>query len=351
MRYASFLKNNGIIGFVAPSFGAATEPYYSAFEAAQNRFRQMGYQLFIGSNCYEGCGIGISNTPKKCAKELTEAYCDPVCDVLISCGGGEMMCEDLEFIDFARIREASPKWYMGYSDNTNFTFLLTTLCDTASIYGPCVKPFGMKEWDASLYDAMDLLCGRKLTQKGYESWQIEDWPEDQKTPYSSYHKTIPRKLRCFIPDGETLAEASNEVVHLQGRMLGGCLDCLKTLVGTEFDRVSDFVEKYKEDGILWFLESCDLNVFDIRRAMWQLEHAGWFRYTRGFLIGRPMHFDEPMMGLDQYHAVIDIVSHYQVPVIMDLDLGHLPPMMPVICGSVGEVNLRQQDFSLDMRLI
>ena len=31
MRYPEFLKENGTIGFVAPSFGAATEPYRSAF--------------------------------------------------------------------------------------------------------------------------------------------------------------------------------------------------------------------------------------------------------------------------------------------------------------------------------
>ena len=31
MRYPKFLPVNGTIGFVAPSFGCATEPYYTAF--------------------------------------------------------------------------------------------------------------------------------------------------------------------------------------------------------------------------------------------------------------------------------------------------------------------------------
>ena len=35
--------------------------------------------------------------------------------------------------------QAKPKWFMGYSDNTNLTFLLTTLCDTAAIYGPLAQ--------------------------------------------------------------------------------------------------------------------------------------------------------------------------------------------------------------------
>lgn len=47
------------------------------------------------------------------------------------------MCETMNFVDFEKIKSAAPKWYMGYSDNTNFTFLLSTICDTAAVYGPC----------------------------------------------------------------------------------------------------------------------------------------------------------------------------------------------------------------------
>ena len=70
MRYPEFLKKNGTIGFVAPSFGCNTEPYKTAFEHAKKKFTELGYQLDVGPNCYEGSGIGISNTPQKCAEEL-----------------------------------------------------------------------------------------------------------------------------------------------------------------------------------------------------------------------------------------------------------------------------------------
>jgi muramoyltetrapeptide carboxypeptidase LdcA involved in peptidoglycan recycling len=76
-----------------------------------------------------------------CAKELVESYCDKESSALISCGGGELMCEILPHVDFEKIKEADPKWYVGYSDNTNMTYLLTTLCDTAAIYGPCAAAF------------------------------------------------------------------------------------------------------------------------------------------------------------------------------------------------------------------
>ena len=138
---------------------------------------------------------------------------------------------------------------------------------------------------------------------------------------------------------------------MQGRLLGGCMDCLVNLLGTRFDRVKDFTEKYKKDGIIWFLESCDLNVFAIRRAMWQMEEAGWFEHAKGFLIGRPYCHGQEMMGLDQYEAVLPTVFKHRAAVIMDGDLGHLPPMMPLVTGSMARLTMEgnRMDIVMDYR--
>lgn len=339
MRYPEFLKENGTIGFVAPSFGCGTEPYRSAFEHAKEKWLEMGYSLDQGPNCQETKGIGISNTPEACAEELMEYYQSGKNDCLISCGGGELMCGILEHVDFEKLKTAAPKWFMGYSDNTNVTFLLTTLCDTASIYGPCAATFGMEPWHPSVRDAMELLTGKKLTFDGYDLWEKESL-KDETNPLAPYHVTEPRVLKSW-PDGKA---------EMSGRLLGGCVDCLINLCGTEFDRVKEFAETYREDGILWFLESCELNVMALRRAMWQLSKAGWFRHTRGFLIGRPGIHGQEMMGLDQYEAVLGILREYQVPVIMDVDLGHLPPMIPLITGSMAKVQVSGNRMRLEMSL-
>ena len=52
MRFPENLKKGGTIGFVAPSFGCTTEPYKSAFANAQKKWKEMGYQLDLGPNCY-----------------------------------------------------------------------------------------------------------------------------------------------------------------------------------------------------------------------------------------------------------------------------------------------------------
>lgn len=46
----------------------------------------------------------------------------------------------------------------------------------------------------------------------------------------------------------------------------------------------------------------------------------------------------------------DLLKGYQVPVIMDVDLGHLPPQMPLICGSLATVSCRGNELEVRMEL-
>ena len=347
MRYPAFLKEKGTIGFVAPSFGCNINPYKAAFQNAQKKFKDMGYGIDLGPNCYKGEGIGISNAPEKCAAELEEYYQSKENDCLISCGGGELMCEILPHVDFEKIKEADPKWYVGYSDNTNMTYLLTTLCDTAAIYGPCAAAFGMEPWHDAIRDTFSLVTGDKLQVESYGLYEKESL-KDEEHPLEPYHCTEPLQIKMFAPDGEgTLKECTKAQMH--GRLIGGCMDCLVNLLGTRFDQTKDFLEKYKEDGFIWFLEACDLNVFAIRRAMWQMENAGWFQYVKGFLIGRPI-LAEDMFGLNHFDAVLSTAQKFGVPVFMDVDLGHIPPMMPVISGSLASVEGSDGKMSIRMEL-
>lgn len=354
MKYPEFLKPEGTIGFVAPSFGASIEPYRTAFDHAQAVLKEKGHTLQLGPNCYEDSGIGISNTPEKCGQELTDYYCSEGNDVLISCGGGELMSHTIDHVDFERIKTAKPKWYMGYSDNTNFTFLLTTLCDTASIYGPNAPAFGQEPWHPSIQDAYDVLCGKKQRIQNYDKWEKEGL-KDAEHPLLPYHVTEPFRVKLHNPsekrsEGGKFGFLDQNGITMHGRLLGGCLDILSTFVGTEYDNVHNFVDKYKEDGIIWFLEACDLNMMSIRRALWQLDHAGWFRYTKGFIFGRPYFNGENLMGMDQYNAVTGILEKYQVPIVMDADIGHIPPMMPIICGSYATVQAQETSVEIQMEL-
>lgn len=339
MRFPTFLPPQGTIGFLAPSFGCSFDPYKAAFDHSLQVWQQMGHKTLLGPNVYEASGVGISNTPEKCAAEVETMFASEA-DVLISCGGGELMCEVVPFIDFDKLAKQPPKWFMGYSDNTNLTFLLPTFCDTAAVYGPCASTFGQEPWHEALWDVYHLLRGEKNTFAGYDSWEKESLKSAEQ-PLAPYHCTEKRELKAYR-NGVMV-----EHMTLQGRLLGGCLDCLQILCGTKYDRVKEFGEKYAEDGILWFVESCELSPLDLRRVLWSLREAGWFDHAVGLIVGRPMRYGEEMMGVDMVTAVLDTFKGWDLPILLDADLGHLPPQIPWVAGAYGEVRVDGQSFALN----
>ena len=335
MKFPKFIKPMDKIAFVAPSYGGVIEPYNTRTEKSKEVLENLGYKVEYGPNCFHEV-IGRSNTPEKCGEEINYYFNDKDTKALLSVGGGELMCEDIPHIDFNIIRN-NPKWYMGYSDNTNLTFLITTNCDVATIYGPHAPCFGITPWHDYLKDAYGLLTGQKLKVKTYGMWEKENNNED---PLAQLNLTEPTILKSIPDDNLTF----------KGRLIGGCMDVLPFFLGTKYDHTLDFIEKYKDDGIIWFMEACDLHSMAIRRTIFQLDLAGWFKYVKGFVFGRPLNGREDYAGLNQYDAVMEIIKKYNVPVVFDCDLGHLQPSMPLITGSIATVTKQGNELEIEMEL-
>lgn len=66
------------------------------------------------------------------------------------------------------------------------------------------------------------------------------------------------------------------------------------------------------------------------------------------LIGRPLQFGQKFGELDQYRAVTDLLGKYNVPIVMDLDIGHLHPAMPLIVGSYAKVAVEGNEIEIKM---
>ena len=354
MIYPTFLKDGDRIGYVAPSFGAVMEPYATRFKAAADNFDAMGYANVVGANVYKDDGIGKSTTARACAEEINDFFINDRSDIILSVGGGETMCEDLNFIDFTGIARAAAsgnaKWYMGYSDNTNLTFPLATICDIASIYGPCAPSFGMEIWHESLKDAYAFLRGEKHSFTNYEGFELPDEQTEEEyaaNPLKPYIINTPASLDIHLPGYPQLPLYD---ISFSGRMIGGCLDCLTALCGTKFDAVAQrnkyfgvdaFADRYADDGIIWYIESCELSPIGVLRALWQLDAAGWFKNVNGFIIGRPMTYGQEAFGLDHKKAVASVLDKYHVPIIFNADIGHIPPAMPIVNGAMAEISFKK----------
>ena len=208
-------------------------------------------------------------------------------------------------------------------------------------YGPTFTGFG-KPWETAERDAIALLEGTKATFSGYPRFQspAADEAAAADDPLAPYILDSIKELKSFVPSGGRLREADREQeLTGSGILLGGCLDVLANLCGTHLDAMAAFNREY--ETVVWVLESCDGTPMEIRRQLWHLEHAGWFDRASLFVIGRPLaSWRQTMMGLDQYRAVTDVLAGHQVPVIMDADVGHIAPAVPLAIGAQVTVSAR-----------
>lgn len=338
MRYPSFLKKQATIGTVAPSFGVSGYPYEDRYLNSKKKFTNLGYTIKESEHLY-GIEKGKSASAEIRAKDFMDMYLSLDTDFLVSVAGGELMLEILPYIDFETLKYAKPKYFMGYSDNTTLVFTLPIFADVAAIYGSNFGSFGMSNWHCSLQDSYDLMLGRKLKFNSYDKYEVEDLSHLEGNSLCGYNLTEEVKY-CSL---------DNQSHKFSGRMIGGCLDVLSQICGTKFDKVDEFIERYREDGFIWFLESCDLNVFAQRRALFQLINAGWFKNCKGILYGRPLN-SEPIFDYTVEDALMDSFKELNIPVIYGCDFGHVPPSMPIIAGSVATVEYEDGKASIEYQL-
>ncbi|MCR5023211.1 MAG: LD-carboxypeptidase [Lachnospiraceae bacterium] len=353
IRRPEYIKSGDNIGITAPSFGPSSEPYYSMYVIAKKKLEERGYRITEGDTLFKNDGIGINTDPEVAGGELMDFYKRDDIDAIISAGGGELMCETISHVDFEALKNEKPKWFIGYSDNTNFVFPLVTISRVQGIYGPCISGFA-KKWELPEEDAIALLEGTKNEFTGYERFvdpAKEEKPEEE-PDYSTYNFDIPydynsdKVLKNLVSVcGKAKEAPSDTEIQMEGILLGGCLDVLANMVGTRFDKVKEFKKEYK--NIIWVLEACDLTPLSYRRAMWNLREAGWFDDAAGFIIGRPITaFGQEMMGADQYNAVTDIIGGIGAPIVMDADIGHIDPMIPVVMGAEAKVTVKGNDLKI-----
>ena len=110
--------------------------------------------------------------------------------------------------------------------------------------------------------------------------------------------------------------------------------------GTRYDATEQFIEKYKDDGIIWYLETFESTAENMMMCMWKLRETGWFKYVKGFLFGRPL-FYRASMDTSYEEAVMYALGSLNVPVVFDCDFGHLGPRFTLINGGMGTVAVEE----------
>ena len=329
------------IYLVAPSFGCTTEPYKTRLKVAIKNLEKVGFKVVKGKNIFKNDGVVASSSPLSRGEEFEDAFFNSGAKYILSVGGGELMDEMLPFVDFKKIKESNikDKVFIGFSDNTNLTFTLTTLCDLTTIYGINAPNFYEYPFTYDTLDLYEILSKNKKEFKGYKfyddinKYKDLDINKEDLDPLAKREFTLKKKII-----------AKNYKEEVKGVILGGCLDILTNLVGTKYDNLKEYISKQK-DGIIWYIEACDLTPLSIRRALFQLEEAGWFKNAKMFLFGRHLCNDLVTLGINKYNAVdiLDLTSK-NIPYLLDIDLGHISPTLPFINGKTATIKYSRNNI-------
>jgi len=277
----------------------------------------MNYEVVIGPNVFKLEHPCASNSKQERAKEIIDALKSDA-DIIWSVGGGEVMCEILEYINFDELKNIKPKWFIGYSDNTNLILPLATRLNMEAIYGPNAPSLFSFEYETK--ETLEMLKGKKIF-KGYKSFQLTENNE----VFPKYKLNKRKKMASYNYDKP-----------FEGKLIGGCLDCLVTISGTKFDNVAEFTKNSKEK-IIFFLEACEMGPMAIWRALFQLKNTNWFNNVAGFIIGRSMFYGAEQFGLYDKDVYIELLKEYNVPIIMDCDFGHIGPTIPIRSNAYAKV--------------
>lgn len=306
MKYPNFLKQNDLVGITALSSGMGNDLLET--KISLNHLKEY-YKLIITPNVYGSSPISSSKEER--IKELNELLEEDI-KLLINFRGGDYLYEILDKIDFNKIKKKNI-WVMGYSDPTSLLYILTTKYDLATIYGFNGKSFDSDKLLEYQLNCLDIVGGKGIIQKSFND-----------------RKTV----------------SINGNFKDSGRIIGGCLDVLKNLIGTSYDNTLNFINKYMDDGIIWYFDIYSMSSIDVYLTLLQLDNIGWFKYTKTIIFGSvlfPLE-DDYLKYQDVYRKVFPNKN-----VIYDANIGHVKPVFTIINGSIANVDYQNSTLMLEMK--
>ncbi len=330
MQYPKFPSkaSNSVIGICAPSAGVGHK--LESFDCSLDSIRSLGFNLLE-----EGKVRVDSLRPDTGSNRgyyFNELVSNPDVDMIISASGGEFCFEVLPYIDISGFA-ASPKWVCGASDPTSILYYLTTACDIATIYGFNAGTFDWRPLHPFQERALSIIQGDIVEQTSFDKYDnIRDYSKDDITLNGDVYWEL---YNC-----------KGSKLEVDGRLIGGCIDVLANMPGTPFDYTREFLDRYADEGIIWYFDPFEMNPISLHLQLLRLKYAGWFKNTKAVIIGRIM-FDG---GYESKDFVELLKEDFDCPFIFNADIGHVKPCMTMINGAVAHLCCEDGKGKISMKL-
>ncbi|MGW1144912.1 S66 peptidase family protein [Streptomyces sp. NPDC002454] len=222
------------------------------------------------------------------AADLQRAWCDPSVAAVVCARGGYGAARIVDLLDWAAVRAAGPKAFVGFSDVTALHEALAVRAGFATLHAPMPA-------------TADFLAPTGAGDRAREHLRT--------TLFAPQEVCTPATGRALFPG------------RAEGTTLGGCLSVLAADLGSPHARPG-------ARGGLLCLEDVGEEPYRLDRYLTQLLRAGWLDGVAGVLLGSWRDCG-PAEAVRAVFA--DRLGPLRVPVLEECGFGHAPgaPTLPL----------------------
>lgn len=300
------------IGIISPAAGVMGL-FPNRVLRGLNWLRSQGLEPVLGAHAQEQQGYTSGPVADRVAD--IHHFLDSDVDVILASIGGYNSNQLLPHLNYDKIRSAG-KIFCGYSDITALLLAAAIKGGSRCIYGPTFLP-EICEFPAPHVDTLNslqqVLSGGTVvyTCPQQKIAEFIDWSEEE--------TGICREKKIQENTPWKVLQAGTAT----GPIWGGNLQTLLWILGTEYFPLSVL------DGAIFFFEDLEENPAVLDAMLQSLRLRGVFDRIRGLIVGR---FASETLSEQMYKLIPAVVDHPNIPILCDVDIGHVNPMLSIPLG-------------------
>lgn len=303
------LKSGDKLAIVAPGSYISQEELQESIK----NLNQLGFEVEYSGKILLQNGY-FAGTDKERADDLMKMFSDKSIKGIVCARGGYGCARILPILNYDLIRE-NPKVLIGYSDITALLYGIYQKTGLISFHGPVgVSTFN----DYSVNNFNKVLMNPKRT-----SLFINSTSSDDENVYGV----------------TTIVKGKGK-----GRLVGGNLSIMVSLIGTEFD--VDYSNK------VIFIEEIGEEPYRIDRMLTQMIQAGKFTNAAGVMMGifRKCEVKREDASFSKSFNLMEVLKDrlngLKIPVVYGMSFGHVKDKFTIPFGALAELYADQQTFTL-----
>lgn len=303
------------------------------FKLCVGFLKSLGLDVIISDNVLSDLPV----SKEQIACELNRFLADDTVSAVIPPWGGDIALEVLPLLNWPRLKDSQPKWIFGFSDVSTVCLAITTRLGWHTIHSANLMQLASNsncDYVKSLIELLFCEQGGKLFSQTSSDYHEFDYPDYCSHPHAAYDLNTKSEILKINCEHDKI---------ISGVLIGGCIDVLQLSFNTEFFNLKNLNTEQKH---IVYIENAELNFSQYKRALISLKLKGLFDNCACILIGRNKFSYSNHLLNNEVGLLTDCFSDLDIPVIAQLDIGHVSPNFTLINGAVCEVSFDKNKIIL-----